>query len=192
MLVQRREFTPNGPAGSRDRFALKPIRLSLLASLGAICLLSTVLAQDMPDYQDDRSTPRSVVESLYNAIARHEYLRAWSYFRDEPGRPSLENFAKGYEDTSSVRVRIGDGEAEGAAGSTYTSLPVVIEATGRSGDTSVYAGCYLLRFVVPGIQATPPFEPLGIVKGRLQPAQQSFDDARGSCDNITQPSGAAQ
>ena len=35
------------------------------------------------DYMDDRSTPVSLIGSLYNAIDRHEYLRAWSYFAED-------------------------------------------------------------------------------------------------------------
>ncbi|MEF2074082.1 hypothetical protein [Consotaella aegiceratis] len=139
-------------------------------------------ADGMPDYRDDRSTATSVIESLYNAIERREYLRAWSYFRDEPDRPDFDSFSKGYETTEHVRVKTGEAVSEGAAGSIYTSLPAVAEATSADGGISVYAGCYQLRLVQPAVQATPPYQPMGIVNGHLAPVDASFEDASGDCE----------
>lgn len=158
------------------------ILLGLLAGLAA----APVAAQDgpPPDYRDDRSTPEAVLESLYNAIDRQEYLRAWSYFRDEPGRPDFESFAKGYADTAHVRLRLGAGTSDGAAGSIYTTVPAVVEAVSAGGGRKVFAGCYELRLVQPAAQATPPFQPLGIVKGVLKPSDAGFEQAEGSCAGL--------
>ena len=134
-----------------------------------------------PAYRDDRSTPQAVVTSLYNAVERGEYLRAWSYFRDEPGRPDFDSFAKGYEGTRHVRVRLGKAASEGAAGSIYYSLSAVVEATSAKGSVQVFSGCYRLRLVQPAAQATPPFQPMGIVKGSLAKTTASFSKAQGSC-----------
>ncbi|WP_312797462.1 hypothetical protein [Tianweitania sp.] len=177
----------NAASGSRGTS-----RAALSALIGGAALVAALLgasgvgAQDQtpPDYRDDRSTAESVVQSLYNAIERQEYLRAWSYFREEPSRPSYQAFVAGYETTAHVRLRLGKGTSEGAAGSIYTTLPAVVEATDKSGGKAVFAGCYLLRLVQPAMQDTPPFIPLGIVKGELKPTKASFAEAEGSCDGI--------
>ena len=133
------------------------------------------------DYRDDRSTPESLVQSLYNAIDRHEYLRGWSYFSDDSDRPTFDDFAAGYEDTDTVRLKVGEVTSEGAAGSIFSAVPVAIEGTKTDGTTSVFTGCYRIRFVQPANQATPPFRPLQIIKGTLRPSSDSFETAEGSC-----------
>ena len=151
----------------------------LVAMLGSTVL--PALAQNEPDYRDDRSTPEAVVESLYNAVTRKEFLRAYSYFHANADVPPLEQFAKGYAETASARVRTGKATSDGAAGSIFYSLPVVVESTSTAGKSAVYAGCYELRLVQPAVQALPPFQPLGIVKGKLAETKASFDEARGKC-----------
>jgi hypothetical protein len=149
----------------------------LMASL----LAGPAFAQDAPDYRDDRSTPEAVVESLYNAVSRKEFLRAYSYFHAGAEVPPLEEFAKGYAETARARVRTGKATSDGAAGSIFFSLPVVVESVSTSGKSTVYAGCYELRLVQPAVQAMPPFQPLGIVKGRLAESSASFAEAKGKC-----------
>ncbi|WP_062115360.1 hypothetical protein [Aureimonas sp. AU40] len=151
-----------------------------LCALLALSPAAPAGTQTLPDYRDDRSTPEAVIESLYNAINRHEFLRAWSYFRDEPDRPEFESFAKGYADTSRVRLKLGMAEAEGAAGSTYYRVPAVVEAT-RGGTAAVFSGCYELRLLQPGAQAEPPFQPMGIVRGNLRQSKASFEEGQGDC-----------
>ena len=157
----------------------RPLALACVLALAAAC---PARAQDgaLPDYRDDRSTASAVIESLYNAINRREFLRAWSYFREEPDRPDFESFAKGYADTSRVRVKLGQTETEGTAGSTYYRVPAVVEAT-RGGTAAVFSGCYELRLVQPAAQAEPPFQPLGIVRGNLRQSKASFDEGQGDC-----------
>lgn len=158
----------------------RPVLLALLTLAGTA---PAATAQDgsLPHYRDDRSTAEAVVESLYNAVGRREYLRAWSYFRDEPDRPTLESFVAGYADTAQVRVRVQPGTSDGAAGSIYHAVPTVVEATRRDGSRAVYAGCYELRQVQPAAQIEPPFRPIGIVRGTLAQSDASFDTAEGVC-----------
>ena len=132
-------------------------------------------------YLDDRSTPVSLIGSLYNAINRHEYLRAWSYFAEDSGRPDFPAFQAGYETTGGVRLKLGAPSSDGAAGSVYTSVPTVIEATGTDGAVRIFSGCYVTRFVQPANQATPPFVPLQITKATLRPARTTFDETSGDC-----------
>lgn len=164
------------------------MRLSLASlTVLALCAAAPVKAQDQttpPVYLDDRSSPQSVVESLYNAINRGEFLRAWSYFSTayqggDVGalQADYEAFADGYAQTDSVTLMTGPETSEGAAGSTYTTVPVAIEATNDDGSVQVFSGCYTLRLVQPAVQATPPFQPITIEEGELAPAEGSLDAA---------------
>lgn len=147
-----------------------------LAALALAALLaSPALAQDEEAYIDDRSTPEAVINSLYNAINRAEYLRAYSYFGADNAPADFETFSKGYEDTDNVDVLLGKSTSEGAAGSTYYSVPVAIDAVGKDGTHKQFAGCYTLRLANPQIQATPPFVPLHIEKGDLKPANGELE-----------------
>lgn len=166
------------------------LTLAALAPLALQALPARAIDQTLPsaeepaaedDYMDDRSTPEQLVRSLYNAINRHEYLRAWSYFSEDSGRPDFETFEKGYETTGGVRLKLGETTSDGAAGSIYTSVPTVIEATGTDGAVRVFTGCYVTRFVQPANQATPPFVPLQIDKSTLRPARTKFDETSGDC-----------
>ena len=158
------------------RAAYRPAQaLALLALAGA-----PAIAQDMPTYRDDRSSPQALVESLYNAVARQEYLRAWSYFDAEAAQP-FEAFQAGYADTTGVRARVEEGTVEGAAGSLYGLVPVVIEATTADGRTTVFAGCYETRQVQPAAQIRPPFEPIRIVASQVAETDDRFADAVGTC-----------
>lgn len=158
--------------------------LPQLCAVALAVLPSAAAAAQLPAYRDDRSTPDAVVASLYNAINRHEYLRAWSYFADGPGRPGYVAFKRGYEKTAGVRLKSGAAHSDGAAGSIYYALPVAIEARATDGVRTVFAGCYELRLIEPSIQDTPPFRPMGIVKGQLEMTTTPFAEATGSCTGM--------
>ncbi|MBN9305294.1 MAG: hypothetical protein BGO82_02285 [Devosia sp. 67-54] len=155
---------------------MRTLTLALLASLIAVPALAAA-----PDYLDDRSTPEAVISSFYNAISRQEYARAWSYYQDGQGVPKFAAFVKGYQDTVAVKVSFGQSAQEGAAGSTYWTLPVSLDAVDRAGRHSYFSGCYTLRLANPAIQAAPPFRPLHIVEGHLNKtkgASPAFAPAR--------------
>lgn len=133
------------------------------------------LAED-PPFRDDRSDPAAIVASLYDALNRHEYARAWSYFGDREPVADYAAFVAGYAGTERIALRTGAVTTEGAAGSLYGSVPVAIAATGTDGATRVFAGCYTTRQVQPSIQE-PPFRPLEIVEGELSPVAGSLDGA---------------
>jgi len=144
-------------------------KLALLA-LALAAVAAPAIAADA-SYIDDRSTPQSVISSFYNAIGRQEYARAYSYYANGQGAPKFAAFQQGYADTKSVKVSFGKATSEGAAGSTYWSLPVSLDALSTSGKHSYFAGCYTLRLANPAIQAAPPFEPLHITDGKLKSAK---------------------
>jgi hypothetical protein len=127
------------------------------------------------DYQDDRSSAESLIQSYYNAVNMKQYSRAYSYFESPP--PSFDSFAQGYADTASVQVITGDATGEGAAGSTYFRLPVTLIATMNDGSTQTFVGCYTARLVNPMIQTQPPFQPLSIYDANIQQVDNSADTA---------------
>ena len=141
-------------------------------ALLAFALLSATplpgLAAD-DKYIDDRSDAAALVRSLYNAVSRKEYGRAWSYFGDQKPAKTLDKFAEGYADTERVDVATGGVSEEGAAGSTFYQVAVAIQATSKNGDVSVFAGCYTARLASPQIQGEA-FSPLHLEKGILKPA----------------------
>ena len=137
----------------------------------ALAFVVTPALADAPQYVDDRSTAVSVIQSFYNAITRKEYARAWSYYEDGQGVAEFDTFQKGYADTASVSVAYGAVSQEGAAGSTYYTLPLSLDAVSTSGKHAYFAGCYTLRLANPAIQAAPPFRPLHIVEGHLSAAK---------------------
>lgn len=144
-------------------------RRAIIPGLILLLVGTPALAQDQPDYLDDRSTAGAVIQSFYNAIDRHEYARAFSYYDNGQGVEDYQSFADGYASTGHVEVTTGDAQGEGAAGSTYYTLPVSIEATQTDGSRQTFAGCYTLRLIQPTIQE-PPVKPMFIVSGNLHKA----------------------
>src|SRR5690606_17857861 len=108
------------------------------------------------------------IRSLYNAINRGEYARAYSYF-SEPPAADLETYARGFDATEHIDLLVGTPLSEGAAGSVFHELPVAIRALHEDGSEQVFAGCYSLRLANPAIQADD-FTPLHIVRGSLSPS----------------------
>jgi hypothetical protein len=158
--------------------------MKILASLFALVALSApALAQDEPTYLDNRSTPEAVISSYFNAVNRHEYARAWSYYQDGEGVQPFDEFVKGYQDTSSVAVTFGQSAQEGAAGSTYWTLPVALDSLSASGKHAKFMGCYTLRLAQPLNQAEPPYRPLHIVEGHFKKATGA-GFAPANCDNL--------
>jgi len=147
----------------------------IAAALSVACCSRAALAADAP-YLDDRSSPEAVVRSLYNAIGRHDYARAWSYFGDAKPAKDFDSFAKGYDNTESIELKVGNISEEGAAGSIYYGVPVAIRAADKKGEQTVFAGCYTLRQVNAEIQE-PPFDPIHIEKGELKPSTTGLDEA---------------
>lgn len=147
---------------------------SIIAAVAFLAFGTPAVAAD-PPYLDDRSTAEALVRSLYNAVSRKEYGRAWSYFAEAPA-DSLDAFAEGYADTDSVMVRTGAVSEEGAAGSVFYNLPVAIEARTADGDAQIYGGCYQMRLANPQLQEDG-FTPLHIVGGRLSPSDRNIFDA---------------
>ncbi len=124
-------------------------------------------------YLDDRSTPTGLIFSLFNAINRREYSRAYSYWENagkSSNVPPFDQFAQGYQDTDSVQVTIGVVGGGNGAGQIYYVVPVVLQVQTTGGQSQIFAGCYTLHLARPEIQAAPPFQPMAIQKGSLKQA----------------------
>jgi hypothetical protein len=96
-------------------------------------------------YYQDRTGPVSLLASYYNAINRQEYLRAWEYW-EAPPDPSFEEFAAGFVETESVMLAVRPPTwIEGAAGSRYASVPVLLRTTRVDGSRHNFFGCFVAR-----------------------------------------------
>jgi hypothetical protein len=149
-------------------------RAALTAALTSLWSLQA-LAADLP-YLDDRSDAAAVVRSLYNAVSRKEYARAWDYFGEAKPAKDFAEFAKGYEKTERVEIETGAVSSDGAAGSVFYNIPVAIRAIDKDGTEKVFAGCYTARQVNGSVQE-PPFTPIQLEKGVLKPADGNLTDA---------------
>jgi hypothetical protein len=164
--------TPQSMLESGDHRS-RPMRI---ATILAACVLSSTaaLAQEEP-YLDDRSNAETLVRSLYNAIGRKEYARAWDYFGEQKPSKSFDDFREGYADTDRVEVVTGGVGEEGAAGSIFYTIPVAIRASTADGNSSTFAGCYTARLTSPQLQE-PPFRGLHLEKGSLKLAEGELAD----------------
>jgi hypothetical protein len=155
------------------RLAIVMTAMSLLPAAGVS------FAQDhepQPGYVDDRSSPEAVIRSLYDAVNRREYARAYAYW--EPGSPDLppfDEFEQGYADTVSVDLTIGDVVGGVGAGQLYFSVPVTLVATIGDGSTQTFVGCYILHLGRPQLQAVPPFQPMAIQRANVRQVDADAD-----------------
>lgn len=126
-------------------------------------------------YLDDRSNSVQVIRSYFNAVNRHEYVRAYDYWQNQAALPALDDFVAGYENTMSVQLVVGAETLDAGAGQLYSVVPVVLIAQTAAGQTETFAGCYTLHLSNPTIQATPPFQPWGIQSAEIHQVANESD-----------------
>ena len=150
----------------------KLIAQAMVPALGA--LVGDAAMADELSYFDQRSDPAELVRSYYNALNRHEYARAWSYWGAD-GKPdqSFDDFVSGFEGTLFVDVYVGNVQSEGAAGSTFHAVPIAINAWQEDGTATAFAGCFFLRMAQPAIQE-PPFEGLHLYEASLEQVSEPY------------------
>ena len=94
------------------------------------------------------TTPAAIIRHYYSAIQARKYAEAyalWSNFGRASGKTAAQ-FAAGFGSTTDVHVTVDDSvQIEGAAGSQYATVPVVVDATLRSGQRQHFVGDYVLR-----------------------------------------------
>ena len=152
--------------------------------------LPTITSPDYIPYLDDRSEAVAVIQSLFNAINLHQYVRAYAYWDDTPERLPFEQFEAGYQDTVSVQADFGVIGLGAGAGNLYASVPVTLQAKTTSGATQTYIGCYLLHLSQPAIQGTLPFRPWGIQSATIAQVDNNANTAdlmSHTCDQYGTP-----
>ena len=144
--------------------------MRFIAWIFVVFTLTASAASADPRYLDDRSSPEALIRSLYNAINRHEYARAWDYFETQPAK-DFATYVKGFEGTASVKLVTGIETGDGAAGSIFFNMPVAIAARNSDGQEKFFSGCYTVRQSNVPVEE-PPFSPLRIFKASLKPSKQ--------------------
>jgi hypothetical protein len=128
------------------------------------------------NYIDNRSGALEVVSSLFNAINRKEYVRAYSYWENPAVTlGNYDAYAAGFNDTDTITASFGTITSDAGAGQFHYMIPVgqVVKTTGNT--TQTFVGCYTLHIANPGIQGTLPFQPLGITKGQFKVVPNGTD-----------------
>lgn len=96
----------------------------------------------------DAAAAVAVLQQYYTAIDEGDFRAAYALWSDggASSGQTFDEFAAGYADTESVRVEPGKpGRIEGAAGSRYVVIPVVVHATTSDGARQRFVGGYTLR-----------------------------------------------
>lgn len=129
----------------------------------------------VPEYQDDRSSPHALMQSLANAINSRQYLRAYSYWEESGTRPPYAEFESQMKNFAAVKLTLGAIGVGAAAGNRYYSVPAAFTATTATGAVQMTAGCYTLHLAQPQIQDAVPFHPLAVQSATMQPVADAAD-----------------
>ena len=131
---------------------------------------------DKSNFVDNRSGPIETVSSLLNALNLKQYVRAYSYFQNAATFPgAYDPWAAGYSDTDVITAIFGTVQSEGAAGNLYFKVPLAMKVLTTSGSSQTFVGCYTLHIAQPANQATPPFQPMGILSGTFNQVGNGSD-----------------
>ncbi|MFL5807059.1 MAG: hypothetical protein ACJ8CR_35680 [Roseiflexaceae bacterium] len=105
--------------------------------------------------------PNGAVQTLqeyYDAINRHDYAYAYTLWANlgAASKQSFAQFEQGFATTTHVVIDIGKATTEGAAGSIYAEVPVVVMSTTSDNGPLTFCGTYTLRR-----SNVPPFDQFG-------------------------------
>lgn len=142
--------------------------MRLILAVVATLATAPVLAED-PPFIDDRSTPRQVIASFYNAIERQEQARAYSYLGQYTAPADFEAWATPFYDVAEVDLLLGEPVTHTTAGSISYDLPVVAGFTDWHGAQRYEVGCIGVLYTLPH-DAVPPYQSMYISGYRMQPA----------------------
>jgi hypothetical protein len=147
--------------GRRDQEARQFRGSYLVQRSGSVWKLAsaTIAPRSEPLPPAELMNPTSLLQFYYAAINRHEFARAYSYW-DNLGKASGQSFAEfqqGFANTDRVAITLGTPQGQGAAGSIYIDVPIVIVATQSDKSIRSYCGSYTLR----GLNV-PPFDKFGL------------------------------
>jgi len=116
------------------------MQLLRFAATTLIVLGLAVVAQG----QTSNADAIAALASYYDAINARDYQRAYNLWESPPS--SFEQFAKGFAETSHVRILVEPSvPVEGAAGSVFAQISTIVVASTSKGTDRVFAGCYVMR-----------------------------------------------
>ncbi len=136
-------------------------------------------------YYDDRSSPQTLIFSLYNAINRREYSRAHGYFGTPPSE-SVDAYARGFDETAMVQIATGRTQEEGAAGSVHATVPLVIRSVAKDGGQAIFRGCVVARLANPLI-VNDDFRGWHIERTAIGVSDEPFVQSLPDCDQNGTP-----
>lgn len=94
--------------------------------------------------QPTNDDPVAALASYYNLLNERNYEQAYRYW--ETPTSTYDRFVRGFADTRSTRLLIQPpARIEGAAGSLYAQIPIIVVAETRNGGERFFAGCYTMR-----------------------------------------------
>ena len=165
--------------GSANRFRLVGQGLSIYYDRGR-SVLQFADANATSDRDEgtlnDVDDPVSALIAYYRAIDSRDYRRAYRYW--ESPAQGLDQFARGFSDTTSVRLLLDPSpQVEGAAGSSYASIATVVISTRNRGGERLFAGCYVMRKSNLGAEDGQTRRGWRIYRAEIQPVS---DAARAS------------
>ncbi len=117
---------------------------------GKAFLARTNASQTPKATADDQSAEAAVdvVRRYYAAIDGRDFADAYRLWGND-GKPSGKSrtaFSRGFSQTSSAQVTIGDvGQPRGAAGSVYLTVPVTVTSQLEDGTRQRFTGKYVIR-----------------------------------------------
>jgi hypothetical protein len=178
---------PVGDATEPDpNWRLQSATIQVAASFDLSMLDTSCEALETIGGYDSQFSPVDVLTSYYDAINNGDYARAFSYWETPPtSTPTLEQFTAGFANTQHVTLTLGlDILGQGAAGSSYTSLPVLAASTQTDGSIINYRGCFIVRRSnVPVGNATEPDPNWRLTSANLS-VVQDVDDALNLLSNV--------
>ena len=147
---------------------------------GPLTVTPTPAANDISAarYLDDRTDAVQVLRSLFNAVNRKEYVRAYSYW--EPNAIGLQpysQFEAGYTNTAAVTLTVGTVTGDAGAGQRYWKVPVTLLSRTTAAITQTFVACYTLHLGLPDAQGVPPYQPIGIRSATAKLVANNADTA---------------
>lgn len=150
--------------------------------------IPTAFSTNVGGYIDDRSTPITLITSLFNAVNRKEYLRAYSYWSNPTtSLGSLTSFTNGYADTASVNIVFGTITSGAGAGQVYYTVPVLLKGIATNGQPGNYAACYVIHLARPENFGEPPIHPMSIDRGTAKSVPLVANDSAALSSACTGP-----
>lgn len=131
---------------SAYRFRINSNRLTIYydGGRGVLNFVSDTSTPDGDEPTDSATDPVAALNTYYQLINSRQYNQAYRFW--ESPDQTRDQFTRGFSDTSAVKVLIDPSvQIEGAAGSSYAELRVIVVSQRRNGGDRAFGGCYVMR-----------------------------------------------